>query len=217
MQTHMLKWGMMLIGVQIAVGVWGWGPLAFAGAREVKPKAPVPQTGQTECWDASGNLLPSCDNSGQDGDIQAGVAWPIPRFTDPDNGTVRDNLTGLFWLKDGACVIGRPFLWQDALTFANTLGSGLCGLTDGSVAGDWRLPNIKELQSLVDFSQSLPALPAGHPFTNLPFRPWSSTTREGRDCVTCAYAWALDLRDGVNAIFKKTDEPQSVWAVRGGD
>ena len=38
------------------------------------------------------------------------------------------------------------------------LKSGQCGLTDGSVAGNWRLPNVKELQSLIDFAYSKPAL-----------------------------------------------------------
>src|SRR5918992_5748088 len=60
--------------------------------------APVEQTGQTQCWDTAGALIP-CEGTGQDGDIQAGVAWPVPRFTDRGNGTVRDNLTGLIWLQ----------------------------------------------------------------------------------------------------------------------
>jgi hypothetical protein len=183
----------------------------------VKPKAPVPQTGQTTCWgDAVGGPLIPCDGTGQDGDIQAGVEWPTPHFTDRGNGTVRDNLTGLFWLKDSPCgELGRSWAWEDALTFANTLVSGLCGLTDGSGEGDWRIPNIKELQSLVDFSQDGPALPAGHPFTNVPFRVWSSTTAESANAPN--YAWTLDVRDGVTAIFEKTTELQRIWPVRGDD
>jgi hypothetical protein len=109
-----------------------------------------------------------------------------------------------------------PRTWEDALTLANTLASGLCGLTDGSVAGDWRLPNIKELQSLIDFSQEGPALPAGYPFTNLAIRFWSSTTRAAG---ISNYAWTLDVRDGTTVIFHKTfaGEVQSVWPVKGGD
>ena len=62
------------------------------------------------------------------------------------------------------------------------LASGSCGLTDGSVAGDWRLPNINELLSLVAFSQVDPALPSGHPFVGniiMPQTRWSSTTYAG--------------------------------------
>ncbi len=40
---------------------------------------------------------------------------------------------------------------DNALTESNTLNSGECGLTDGSDVGDWRLPNVKELQSLIDY------------------------------------------------------------------
>ena len=45
--------------------------------------------------------------TGSDGDLQKGVAWPNPRFTDNANGTVTDNLTGLIWLKNANC-FGRP-------------------------------------------------------------------------------------------------------------
>jgi hypothetical protein len=96
--------------------------------------APVPQTGQTHCWDITWSPT-TCDGTGEDGDYQAGVDWPAPRFTNRGNGTVRDNLTGLFWLQDSGCG-GNNHPWWDALTFANTLASGMCGLTDGSVAGD---------------------------------------------------------------------------------
>ena len=53
-----------------------------------------------------------------------------------------------------------------------------------SVAGDWRLPNIRELQSLVDFSNNNPALPDNHPFypedalRSSPY--WSSTSTSFR-------------------------------------
>ena len=40
---------------------------------------------------------------GDDGDLQKGVMWPVPRFTDNGSGTVTDNLTGLIWLKDANC------------------------------------------------------------------------------------------------------------------
>jgi len=203
MQTYRLLWGIVLL-VAVVAWVGGGTPPAFA------QRARVPQTGQTQCWDI--NWSPTtCDGTGEDGDYQAGVAWPTPRFTNQGNGTVRDNLTGLTWLKNTNCFGG---VWWDALTFANTLASGMCGLTDRSVAGDWRLPNIKELQSLIDFSQESPALPAGHPFPNFAPRVWSSTTWQS-DIFN--HAWTLDLRDGTTVIFHKTFTSQRVWPVRDGN
>jgi hypothetical protein len=65
----------------------------------------LPQTGQTSCYDSAGTLLLSCAGTGQDGDIQAGKAWPFQRFTDNSittagDLTVTDKLTGLIWAKD---------------------------------------------------------------------------------------------------------------------
>ncbi len=51
--------------------------------------AAVPKTGQVTSY-----------SPGDDGDLQRGVPWPNPRFTDNADGTVTDNLTGLIWLKN---------------------------------------------------------------------------------------------------------------------
>lgn len=81
------------------------------------------------------------------------VLWPMPRFTDNKNGTVTDHLTGLNWLKNADCFGGQP--WEKALDAAKNLSSGQCGLKDGSVAGQWRLPGVLELRSLVEANSSL--------------------------------------------------------------
>jgi hypothetical protein len=142
---------------------------------------PLPQTGQTGCWDVSGNSIVCATNplaNGQDGKLKKGVAAPVPRFTNNSNGTVTDNQTGLVWLKNANCFGAQS--WPDALNSANTLvgNSTQCSLSDGSVAGDWRLPNITELESLVDLQNTNPALPSGHPFDDVltPTYWWSSTT-----------------------------------------
>jgi hypothetical protein len=107
----------------------------------------LPQTGQKQCYDASGAVI-GCLTVGktQDGAMQTGVSWPNPIFTDNLNGTVTDNLTGLIWLKDANCFGTKT--WADALSDASSLANGACGLNDGSVAGIWNLPNIVELESL---------------------------------------------------------------------
>ena len=151
-------------------GTWGLqtGTLTVSGG-----SASLPKTGQTGCWDNGGNSI-SCAGTGQDGEYQKGVAWPNPRFTDNSDGTITDNLTNLVWLKDANCK-GGDENFATALAFANALydgwtgdgNGGDCGLSDGSQQGDWRLPNIRELYSLVDVSQSYPALPTGHSFINI--------------------------------------------------
>jgi hypothetical protein len=58
--------------------------------------------------------------------------------------------------------------WGTAFDVVNALADGIlaCGLTDHSVAGDWRLPNRNELTSPLDLGTFSPALPSGHPFVN---------------------------------------------------
>ncbi|MEI6209495.1 MAG: DUF1566 domain-containing protein [Desulfuromonadales bacterium] len=169
----------------------------------------LPQTGQKSCSDADGKAI-ACAGSGQDGAWLKGAAWPAPRFTDNSNGTVTDNLTGLIWLKNADCF--NTQVWTAALTCANTLASGACGLTDGSKSGDWRLPNRKELQSLVDRSKNSPALPAGHPFTSVQSNNyWSSSSYSNR----ATNAWYVYLNDGyVSSNYKVIIN--YVWPVRAG-
>jgi hypothetical protein len=163
--------------------------------------APVPQTGQTSCWDTGGVKI-ACAGTGQDGDIRAGVEWPDPRFTDNMDGTIRDNLTGLIWLRDANCFGRRT--WAQALEDANTLSTGECGLMDGSLGGDWRLPNVLELASLFDFENAGPALPPGHPFINVSTTQdsayWSSTTLAGFSTT----AWGADFVSGGLNLDVKT-------------
>jgi hypothetical protein len=112
--------------------------------------APVPQTGQKWCWEYDVDddwwYQTECEGTGQDGELQMGVQWPDPRFSDNDNGTVTDNLSGLIWLKNNTCF--GQLDWQGALTASNNLADGDCGLGDGSKPSDWRLPNVNELHSL---------------------------------------------------------------------
>jgi len=180
--------------------------------------AGVPRTGQTTSY-----------GPGDDGALQKGVAWPNPRFTVNANGTVTDNLTGLIWLRDANCtnffsgdITGvNQRTWDNALIAANSLGSGNCGLSDGSTAGQWRLPNIKELYSLIDHAFYNPVLSnavgtekwsAGDPFNvQLNWGYWSSTT-----CAdNTTSAWGMPLYDGNVSDVEKT-ATIFVWPVRGG-
>jgi hypothetical protein len=189
----------------------------------------VPKTGQIGCWNMSSTPI-DCPGTGQDGDYQMGRSTIVTpstndpytvhggagtRFTDNSDGIVTDNLTGLIWLKQAnhKHTSGETGLvyWQDALDFCNTLQSGQCGLTDGSSSGDWRLPNINELHSLVDAGESNPALPSGHPFTNvMTYYYWSSTTDES----STYGAWVTYMWDGHVSKYDKDYFSLYVWPVR---
>jgi hypothetical protein len=98
-----------------------------------------------------------------------------------------------------------------------------CGDTSngGSHQTDWRLPNVRELQSLVHYGFFDLALPntvgtekwsQGDPFTGVqPWFYWSSTTRAG----LTTRAWSVDMISGEVSFDFKTDI-YNVWPVRGG-
>ena len=197
------------------------------------PVVQIPKTGQKSCYNMAGVII-DCGNTGQDGDKQAGSAWPFPRFEDNNNGTVIDKLTGLIWLKDANCTetvggIAREsglLDWQSALTWSNNLENGKCGLVDSSVAGDWRLPNVNELRSLIDYSRHDPDLPSGHPFANVQSTwYWSSTSNPvytfgaynvGLSRGSIHVNRKLYSAPGSSRVGNKADDKLAVWPVRGG-
>lgn len=155
--------------------------------------------------------------AGDDAAVHQGIAWPAIRFTDNHDGTVRDNLTGLVWLADAGCLTPAP--WATALGEVIQLASGMCGLADGSAAGDWRLPNLNELESVVDVSASNPAITAGAPFTHVSTGIyWSSTSYWGGEAGS-PNAWTIRFSDGryINdgIANSKTGASNGVWAVKG--
>lgn len=166
------------------------------GLLGTRPVATLAKTGQTTVY-----------RFGDDGMYQTGVVWggiyhPGPRFTDHGDGTVTDNLTGLMWTKNAN--IWGAVDWNTAVN--NCEGYSLPGYSD------WRLPNLRELQSLIDYKNYNPALPSGHPFTNVPlWSCWSATTYA--DVTTSA--WTVYLVGGHTGSDAKTST-FFVWPVRGG-
>ena len=168
----------------------------------------LPQTGQKKCFNESGREI-SCTGTGQDGEIQAGVAWPAQRFTDKGN-TVIDNLTGLMWTKNANLPRG-PKNWQEALDYVKRMNAGIY---DNFGYTDWRLPNRNELQSLTDYSVYHPALPVGHPFTHVQVQAydyWSSTSTP----FYTYFAWFVSMSSGGEAFMKKSVN-YYIWPVRAG-
>ncbi|QOX80502.1 DUF1566 domain-containing protein [Trichlorobacter lovleyi] len=177
--------------------------LPVRGQADSTTSAALRKTGQTTKYAA-----------GDDGDLQAGVAWPTPRFVENGDGTVTDKLTGLIWLQYANCFGNMD--WYNALTTANTLASGACGLSDGSTAGQWRLPNVKELESLVDFQQQAPPVPVDSPFlfSNLQAVYWSSTVYQVYPAVDQQYLYTISPTGF--KWFARSDSLLAAWPVRGG-
>jgi hypothetical protein len=172
--------------------------------------APVGKTGQTNCYDIAGNPI-SCTGSGQDGEYRKGVAWPVPRFTDHGNGTVTDNLIGLMWTKNAQQIAGGR-TWQQAINECEGLILPDSGCNQ---YGDWRMPNVKEMQSLTEYGNIDPALPSGHPFTGVLSGSihWTSTT----DMYHRNFAWSVGMYRGVmDNRLKISTIFAHVWCVRGG-
>ncbi len=161
----------------------------------------VLRTGQEHCFDESGAEVP-CQRTGQDGELRLGRPWPDPRFRTSEDGVI-DLLTGLCWRRD-ADLCGGPVIWAEALEAVRTLNRN-AGTSEG-----WRLPNINELESLVDCARHSPALPAPHPFRSVDEEYWSSTT----SVFEPDWAWALYLAKGAIGVGQKGGRYFRVWPVK---
>jgi len=123
-------------------------------------------------------------------------------LTDNGNGTVTQNSTGLMWAQcsegqNGAdCATGSAtwMTWTDALTTARN--SRLGGYSD------WRLPNIKELGSLVDYSRYGPSIDSNYfPNTSFPTDFWSSSPNAGNSDL----AWVVIFDGGDFTNFTRSN------------
>jgi hypothetical protein len=196
----------------------------------------LPQTGQTACYDASGEEI-ACSCTGQDGATQVGAALPAPRFTTDYYGlTVVDNLTGLMWTFDSRtpdpynpgpplCAPDeRQLQWYDDTGLDYDAFDYIACLNASNFLGynDWRLPNREELRSLIlDFSTNGPALPEGYPFINVeaPYLYWSSTSTFDWFWDTTIGDWNIEWNNGVGSMNMWGGSESGggfVWPVRAG-
>lgn len=158
-----------------------------------------PDTGQTVCYDVSGNTIacPLANASlAQDGSYSINP----PSFTNNGDGTVTDNNTTLIWQREDD---NTPRSWETAKI----------SCTDSILAGynDWRLPNVKELQSIVDYGVFNPSIDSLMFPNSEPAWHWTSS-----EVVNSTYAWRIFFGHG-----GLRDDPKNldsyVRCVRGGN
>jgi hypothetical protein len=166
-----------------------------------------PDTGQSTDYDERGEVIERSSDRcrGQDGSYATGCR-PQGRFADNGDGTVTDNCTRLMWQKhtaeangDGNLNDQDRVLWCVALAYCENL----------SFAGhdDWRLPNVRELQSIPDYGQRKPAI--APVFSAFSYAYWTSTSYWGNP----RFAWYVDFLDGI-ASFDLSDVDSTL--VGGG-
>jgi len=168
-----------------------------------------PATGQTIVFHA-----------GDDGDVQAGATLS---YTDNGDGTITDTNTKLVWEKKSAdgSIHDKDNVYtrDDAFTHVATLNAmKFAGFND------WRVPNAKELQSVVNYQNSNSAISltfntnctAGVTVLNgsctAADNYWSSSTLVNGP----AFTWGVGFHDGNVDAFPTAFSLLRVRAVRGG-
>jgi len=167
------------------------------------------QTGQAACANDLGGSIP-CGGTGQDGELQTGVARS---YTDNGDGTITDNSTGLMWERksndQSIHSISVNVGWNGAFAHVASLNA-----TTFAGHSDWRLPNIRELLSIVKPTGGNVAVDAafdtgcvtGCTVTTCSCaggETWSSTAY----AAASAIAWVVDFTDGSSTARPKSPVP----------
>jgi hypothetical protein len=134
----------------------------------------------------------------------AGYTWTNTPGGTALNGTI---VTGLFEVINNRCEAATSVGCTSNAQCTGMGGTGKCGLAGYR---DWRLPNIRELQSLVDYSRADSV--SNVPGLNTPAYLWSGTT----DASDATRAWFVDFQNG-RVIVSTKNVALSVRTVRGPD
>jgi hypothetical protein len=115
--------------------------------------------------------------------VRGGTAYGVNSFADNGDGTVTDRATGLMWSQTDS---GAGMDWEHALAWAQQKNAETYLGHD-----DWRLPNIKELQSIVDYGRAPGA--TGSPAIDPVFKSTPITNEAGQDDYGCYWSSTTHL------------------------
>lgn len=208
--------------------LWGMVFSLSAIAHGTCPQGRFPASGQTTPYQADINdgVMGNPVDVPDDGTVEAGATL---RYRDHGNGTITDKNTGLMWEKKsddgGLHDKDNAYPWSGGETIWDWLddvnaegGTGFAGYSD------WRIPNVKELQSIIDYGRFDPAVDLVFNNNCTPgvdvlsgsctaSNYWSSTT----EADSAAHAWNVGFSFGVVRADGKADFIiLHVRAVRGG-
>ena len=183
-----------------------------------KPISGFPRTGQTTTYATY-----------DDGYYHKGMPASGTRYQDNGNGTITDNATGLMWVKDpslcGGPIYNSQNKWASALNTPRTMtwADAITNCEALSYAGhtNWRLPNIKELQSIVNYGKTMPAI--GESTSESPWVNTQGVTGYDNGCYWSGtnyaydtqYTWFINFTSGNIWMGDKTAGAY-VRPVRGG-
>jgi len=160
----------------------------------------IVDTGQQRFYSDNKVIIPPVPGSEYFGQDASYIINPAS-YTDNNNGTITDNITGLTWQK----IMGQKLTYQEAIQKAKDLNFG--GYSD------WRVPSIKELYSLIQFTGSVKGQRAVNPFIDTKYfnqplgnsnkgereidaQTWSSTEYVGKTMKNDETVFGVNFVDG---------------------
>ncbi len=201
------------------------------GVNNRDPGCQFPATGQTTAYPADKNGNPGAVVP-DDGTVQAGKTL---NYKDNGDGTITDKVTGLMWEKKsddgGLHDKDNAYPWSSSGT--DTIWDWLDDVNAEGGKGfarhrDWRIPNVRELQSIVDYEIASPGPTVASAFNTNCINGstvftgsctaaavyWSSSTYVGNSVL----AWVVDFTGGsvLNGDLVGKNNARRVRAVRGG-